>query len=370
MNTLPNELICIIYSHLDCCSIRKCCVVNKHLYNSYKYPKYDYMKKVIYDCNYWLTIRCYQKLYENKRDHVLTSPLFLENHNKYEDAKMHFVETITLEPQKASQYIGCDIVFVLPMLQWDNSKPFAYKKIRFDNYDYSSNIDHCELEYGGMRHQYIDGTMFKTLRHIYEILDESIIPFQYCSGKNWLPSINYHECRINVKLKSMINFNLLVDIWKLDEDFYDYRLRKLKDNLHYKILESNKNINIKINKDINSDVYHFDGTGIVTHLIFDVPEFINIIKIVMDNKDFMVINTGSYNNKLYTLNHPKQYNGHYIIPITKNSYSGINFSNIKEIKIITHSDKKKFSDDYYKLYTLSIQRCTSYNGMFWTFYSS
>lgn len=169
----------------------------------------------------------------------------------------------------------------------------------------------------------------------------------------------------------MINFNLLVDIWKLDEDFYDSALEKSKETLHYKILES-KNINIKINKDINTntDTNHFYGTNIITHLIFDIPECINIIKIVMDGKDFMVINTGSHNNKLYTLNHPIKYDGHYIIPITKNSYSGINFSNIKEIKIITHSNKKNSNDKYYKLCTLSIQRCFSYNYMFWLFYSS
>lgn len=124
----------------------------------------------------------------------------------------------------------CDItgkyIFTFPEPQLDN---YVYKNLRLESLLHNNIISNCELRSSGGRIDKIDNFMFSPLRFIYEISDETILPFSFCKNNEYMVSKNNLNPKVIITLKpgiviekfNSLMFNLLVDTYQINDINYD-----------------------------------------------------------------------------------------------------------------------------------------------------
>jgi hypothetical protein len=267
---------------------------------------------------YWEEISKLKKIYYGKDD------AYVEKHidNQYRP-KMKYYGTYALEQVNTTTY-------VFPKI---NLEKFVYKNLKLDG-----EIEFCQLEQNGTIIDKIDGVIFPTLRLLYGILDEKIVPFSFCKDAEFLlPSI------WNTKLvicTGETHINPSIDIYEIIDD-----CEGLSDMIITQVQSTGKQ---NISRHHRLCFLHLTNYIIVHVSKWTLSRFLlqfngQDVPIVMDDVTY--------------------YNGQYIIPLTKHlandAVHGINFSNINGIHInFWPNDGYDFSDDdYLCVYGIS------YNGI-------
>jgi hypothetical protein len=234
--------------------------------------------------------------------------------------KLSYHKTIKIEPTGTPQS-NKSCTFFLPILE---SNKFVYKNVRFTSGNHDTSVDRCTLECNGSYIDQLYGFMFQTLRHIYNINDNTFIPFYLSMENEYLPKND--NCRVDIRFNEIndMDFSLSVDIYEIINEDFDsntFTYDKIVPLCQYTGEEdmNHKNINtFKIN--FNHVINH-----IIIHTPNGTPQNINLL---FDDEtiSFPVDKIESYNN-------------HYIIKFTPNleeeniNIYGINYSKIDKAKI-------------------------------------
>lgn len=334
MNGLTNEIICIIYSYLDCCSQKKCGIVNKYLNHCYREPKYDYTKNLIYNCSYWNYIKNHYHITKKEIHNYYSKAKVIKNPN----IKLNYVKTVTLEQTEYPNYKKYDF----PKHN-DKLGQYVYKNLRFENSDYNELVDTCEIEVDGARLDKIYKKTFNVLRYIYKINDNTVLPFHFCTDDNWLIEGRSGN-RIYIKSEAP-TIKLLIDIYEFT-DFIVSRTDKRMSPLGFEDMNSQLNCCFNGTETTTLTICkcRLDFSSIVTHLILEIPDT-KKISIQINGYDFIVIDPEMFdeyeyawikeghtkfkiniNDHLgaYLINKIEKYDNHCIIPFSKSFLDGLN----------------------------------------------
>lgn len=264
--------------------------------------------------------------------------------------KMKYYGTFFLEQINENTYLFPKINLE-PRLATGDSEKFVYKNLKSD----TQIEDSCQLIQNGKIIDMIDGEIFSTLRLLYGISDNNILPFSFCKENNFLlPSIWNTKLIINankninseeVHTESECNkstFNISVDIYEIVED-----CDKISDMVITQIQSLGAESISKMNQRIGR--YRLCFQHIMSHIIIHLPKgTINKFLIQINGMDLPI-----------TISNMKYHNDQYVITLTNNITHGINFSNINHasINIWFGTDYEFIDNDYMCIYGIS------YNGI-------
>lgn len=218
---------------------------------------------------------------------------------------------------RQDRYFRCNFVFPKSHLN-----KYVYKNLRLTCDTHNIYIEDCEIDWRGYCVDKINLEMFQTLRHLYKIVDDTILPFSFCrDGEYFMPSSAEIQARIMFKPghKDLSNFKLLVDIYEITDTNFDSANFICNNVATRQIFTGGENRDIgqlckyKLNF---SNVINY----IIIHLSNDTLKNFNL-RFNGINTSFDMSNIIKYDNK-------------YIIPFTKSlditHYDdyGINFSKI------------------------------------------
>jgi hypothetical protein len=287
--------------------------------------------------------------YIGAQDALLSNKEFIVNNTCYKNLKMNYKSTHKLVPvsQKIYYHSKHEKVYTLifpklPTLSNENS--YVYKNLKFSKSSkYNSLINKCILEIGGSRIDAVYNPMFNVLRHVYNIKDDFVIPFYFCTNDNYLPMLSQHECRINVITDADIkdiefeDLEITVDVYELSNAVESFYYGPNNKSIDYAMMQTQfcgvervTNKNSKLRLDFNHPTNHI------------------IISSSKDNK-LKNINLEFDSNLLnIDMSEVKIFDGHYIIPLTRSlkyedllSHS-INFSRIDKINLcLNYEDEIK-----------------------------
>jgi len=345
------------------------------MYRCYKHPKYDYRKSIMHDCDYWKVIQQHRKLFKGVQDEYFEKDEFTRTDERYRNAKMTYVETVTLTFTIDQVNTNTKRVTIELPDHYTKLKEFAYKNLRFDsNCDY--DIHYCSLINNG-NYDYIDkiyGKSFKVLRHMYGIKDQTVIPFHFCADGNWLPIPLVPNFKLCFSLNNNKEFKLLVDVYELERDIYPKPKLWEKDTprFDYQMMQCQHTgpelCSNKITK------FRLDYNNPMTHLLLNLPAPFEKMILQFNGHDVITVDNTIDKNRYYHDDHKsceikdvEIYDNHYIIPFTKSKRSGINFSRIDNITLfIMWTNEFKLIDQVSvcNVYGLNLQGCTMQHGFF------
>ncbi len=112
---------------------------------------------------------------------------------------------------------GRQIKFIFPQLK---SNKFVYKNLRLNDTKWNNYIEYCTLESSGSELDKIYGRVCKTLRYLYDITDDTILPFSFCRTDEYFPKSDIVTYILFEKNIPDDDFSLEVDIYEImDPDF-------------------------------------------------------------------------------------------------------------------------------------------------------
>lgn len=267
--------------------------------------------------NYWTKIKELKGKYYGAQDEY-----FMNNFTD-KNEKLSYHKTIKIE---ANGSIGPNksCSFPFPKLECDK---FVYKNLRFTSNNYDNIINKCTLECNGSNIDTIYGRVFKTLRHIYNIENDTFIPFYFCTGNEYLPKND--SCKVYIRFEPFTNivndFSLSVDIYEIIDDNFEQ-------NSYDKIVSFCQHTGCETMK--TNPTFRLDFNHVINHIIVSVPNGNpKNISLLFDN-DVVCFPTEEIDF----------YDNHYIIPFTPslnkeniNNY-GINYSRVDSPKITIEID--------------------------------
>lgn len=203
-----------------------------------------------------------------------------------------------------------------------NLNKYVYKNLRFSSNVDANTIEKCELIVGGSPIDTIYGITFETLRYLYKISDNSMLPFSFCKYNEYITQC-IPEIDIHIYLgKNTDNFNLSVDIYEICNPEYNPTKFRCSDII----------TQLQLNK----------GKILARELSLNFKHMVNYIIINVPNgklKDFKLLFNGVKSN--ITITHMFKYDDNYIIPLTKSldweyiTTYGINFSRLDTVTLST-----------------------------------
>lgn len=249
-------------------------------------------------------------------------------HKQFSPAKESYAilrspKTVNLEFH-AGGFIGSGrrVTFMFPKLE---SSKFVYCNLRLKDSKWNNVIRSCELELAGARADKVYGKVLKTLRYVYGIKDETVLPFSFCRDGEYL-AVNKSDVRLNIEFDVYSDpiygddFELLVDVYSIENGPYFNP--------------------VEFNRDRAITQLQFTGTEItsgreVEKFKLDFNYLVNFLIVSFSNnrpeKIDLLFNGHDTNINLENM---IQYDDHYIIPFTPsldlNNFStyGIDFSKI------------------------------------------
>lgn len=281
----------------------------------------------------------WKEKYWGMQDELLASEQFIENHRKYQDTKLKYVTTMELVP--AGQ-VGYDRRVSLLTNHFDESK-YVYKNFRISSSKFNKCINHIILDVGGSKHDKVYSNVFKVLRHIYGIEDETVVPFYFNTEGNYLPILTYFDTRFHLEFteegdEDLDELGFYIDLYEREEP-----CEGKHPSLEYMIMQLLYTGEEQIK---NTDVLlrlHFHS--VCTHLIFNIPnKKLSEFKLLLDKED-----TG------LTLEDAEVYDDHYIVSLTRSLKfkdlvkSGINLSGQKSKMSFKFDDDKESVSRVYAL---------------------
>lgn len=221
-----------------------------------------------------------------------------------------------------STRIGNKYSFRFPKLHLNK---YVYKNLRFSSILDSNAIEKCELIVGGSMIDTIYGITFKTLRYLYKICDNTVLPFSFCKDIEYIPQC-IPEIDININLcKNIDNVNLLVDIYEICNSEYNPTKFVCTDIITQHQLNKGK---------MSPKGLSVNFKYMVNYIIIHIPNG----KLI----DFKLLFNGTNSN--ITATHMFKYDGMYIIPFTKSldqeyfTTYGINFSRLDSVTLTMDID--------------------------------
>lgn len=280
---------------------------------------------------YWNEISTLKKIYYGEEDAYVEKHIdnqYRPNLKYYGTYSLDQINDTTAKALITNPRLG--ITYIFPKI---NLKKFVYKNLKLED-----KIEFCQLEQNGIPIDKIDGVIFPTLRLLYGITNNKIVPFSFCKENEFLlPSIWNTKLIVYVNNK---NINISVDIYEIIDD-----CERLSDMIITQVQSTGKQTTHRCNR-----------------LCF--VHLINYIIVYLSKgtlRRFLLQFNGC--DIPISIADVTYYNGQYIIPLAKyltnNAEYGINFSTIGSIFINFFYDTEyDFTDnDYLCVYGVN------YNGI-------
>jgi hypothetical protein len=268
----------------------------------------------IKDSTYWENIKTFKEKYFGAQDEYFEKNYQNNNNN----TKLNYQKTVNIE---ANGSCGFNRIcsFTFPTL---DSNKLVYKNLRVSSNKFNNVIDRCELECNGSAIDKVYGRVLKTLRYIYNINDDTLIPFYFNIDNEYLP--NNMSTIIYIRFGSecpdvcLDDFSLSVDIYEIDdinfsEDSYTYNNTVVQCNYTGMESASRQTVALKFKTNFNH---------VMNYILVSVPDTtLTSISLQFDGYDMPI-----------PISDIVCYDRHYIIPLTMSlnkelvNVYGINFS--------------------------------------------
>ena len=282
------------------------------------------------------------------KDKYLTTPnkftdeSFIKNNKKYESIKsqLQFKETWTILPNGGKPNYGRRFSYNLPNFPQNGNQRHVYKNLRFSSDKFNNIIDNCELNSGGSRIDKIYTNLYNVLRHVYNINNDTVLPFYFCSGENFLPCSENSQYSIIMEALTkdqVANLDVSLDDLELYVDVYYYEVNKneLPTNLEWSITSIEHGGGISTRTESNNLVLLLKE--LCSQFIVYIPNrMLEDFSLFLDNIDSGI-----------TIDNATIYDNHYIFKFSdfKNELCGLNFSNVSIIDGQTVYPKVKLTLD-------------------------
>ncbi len=273
--------------------------------------------------DYWTNIEQLKSKYYGSEDEH-----FAKNYPNNNNKQVDFRETIVIEASGTVRANGMPHYNFPPL----PSNKFVYKNLRI-KWDHMDNIEYCELECGGPRIDKIYGRVFKSLRYIYDINDEELVPFYFCKDSEYLPNSN--NTRINFRFGDKdceYNLSVSVDVYEINDPEFNHDIFVHNDVIQQCQFTGVEAMPAQFGK------FKLDYNHVVNYILVSIPNS-NILDLNLRLDD---------NNICIPIDNMLCYDGHYVIPLTtsldKNNINkyGINLSRVDRpylnVKLETFGD--------------------------------
>lgn len=185
------------------------------------------------------------------------------------DKKLRYTDTVKLFSTMGGPGYGRRFTFDLP------NRNCVYKNLRFSSDGFNKVISRCELEVNDLRLDMLPNYTFGTLRRIYGIYDDSVIPFHFCTPYNSLPSSEHTRYSVimeaftedQIDPSDKMDFN---DLYIL-VDVHTYEFDEPINDLEYKMLSVRADA-FGFTSDRYDEQFHQFFKGDYSHIIVYSPD--------------------------------------------------------------------------------------------------
>lgn len=186
------------------------------------------------------------------------SKISKEKYDKFINTKLNFIEKISFNNEGFTGKVEYGKRARFNIKRPENYENKVIKNIRFYPQDIINSV---EIEIGGSRFDKLWNKQsydyFKAIRHLLKIKDDTILPFNFLTGINYLPFVESNEIELNFEFKNndnKITYSNTNENDKVnDNQFYfclSYEIYELVDDItHYQTIYTNSNNENNENKE-------------------------------------------------------------------------------------------------------------------------